>query len=792
MSGRPSRSGFRTKRVLSAEIEREDYTYMKLKDNPDEKPLYVLPNGKILLEVFNKHYEEARDFLISISEPVTRPELVHEYILTSQSLFSAASNHIAATTVLEKLERLSKTVLFDDLKDFVLSTMQSFGKVSLVLRQGRLFIESPDKSILKRFKNEEIVEEAMRGTILPPKIHSREITDLDDTDIDLQGVGISKKLQKKRERDLGGVEDHGDEELVDDLKLDEDDVIDSIHRSSFFPSGGASMQLLGEDNPLASIRSSTLSSTSNAPKKIYLIEIDKKKRNSVKRCASELELPLVEEYDFKKDFHQTTVLRDLKLRPTVHIRPYQEKSLSKMFRGGKARSGIIVLPCGAGKTLIGVTAACMLQRPTIVLCTTSMAIEQWKNQFLMWTGISEDVITMFTAAKDSRSSTEEFTLGEIVIATYHLTSRAAGQQSAHTKHIMDLLSKKTFGLMIFDEVHHLAATNYRKITQRINAQCRLGLTATLVREDGRERDLGVIVGPKLYEANWIDLTRQGFIAPVNCAEVVVPMTAKFYKKYLSTVSSRHHYDSFKGTQKSQLVKTMNPNKFLVLQYLINYHEKRGDKILVFFENIFPLTVFAKGLAQNGFKKPLIFGDTDIKERLFILRKFLTDPKFSCVFLSSVGSDSIDLPAANVIIEMDVKSCSRKDETQRLGRILRPKRDHGENKEAYFYVMVSQDTSDQRFAAGRRRYLMDQGYSFTPATHLFDAARQEPGLISLDEDDLLAKIDEDCAKNETTRFGVEQEEDERSEQERREELEEEKFILHGDVDLSDDMLYVEKK
>jgi len=250
--------------------------------------------------------------------------------------------------------------------------------------------------------------------------------------------------------------------------------------------------------------------------------------------------------------------------------------------------------------------------------------------------------------------------------------------------------------VLLDEVHVVPANIFRRVLTVTKAHCKLGLTATLVREDDRISDLNFLIGPKLYEANWMDLQKAGHIANVQCVEVWCPMAPEFYHEYLNAET----------IGRKLLLYVMNPIKFQYTQFLIKYHEQRGDKIIVFSDNIFALQAYAKKLG-----KPFIYGPTSGTERMRILNQFQHNPALKTIFISKVGDTSIDLPEANVIIQISSHYGSRRQEAQRLGRILRPKARSEDEFNAFFYSLVSKDTQEMFYSTKRQQFLIDQGYSF---------------------------------------------------------------------------------
>ncbi|KAI8917937.1 P-loop containing nucleoside triphosphate hydrolase protein, partial [Entophlyctis helioformis] len=422
-------------------------------------------------------------------------------------------------------------------------------------------------------------------------------------------------------------------------------------------------------------------------------EIDALMVEEVKKKCVELDYPLMEEYDFRQDDVNANL--EIDLSPKTTIRDYQEKSLSKMFgggsSGGRARSGIIVLPTGAGKTLVGITAACTVKKSTIVLCTNALSVEQWANEFRKWSTLQDHQIAKFTADSKQRFAGN----AGVVISTYTMITHS-GKRAFDTQKMIEFVNSHEWGLMILDEVHVVPANVFRKVLTTVASHTKLGLTATLVREDDKIEDLNFLIGPKLYEANWMDLATRGHIAKVEATEIWCPMPGDFYKEYLASRSG-----------KKRLLCVMNPTKFMVAEYLIKSREEAGDKIIVFSDNVFALEYYAKRLGR-----PYIYGGTSHEERSRILNFFRHGhPRFKTILLSKVGDTSLDLPEATCLIQISSQFGSRRQEAQRMGRILRAKRRNEEGFKSRFYTLVSKDTDEVLFSARRRAFLVDQGYEF---------------------------------------------------------------------------------
>ncbi|KAI3453739.1 hypothetical protein Pfo_010402 [Paulownia fortunei] len=621
--------------------KKRDFSKLELKPDHANRPLWACADGRIFLETFSPLYKQAYDFLIAIAEPVCRPESMHEYNLTPHSLYAAVSVGLETETIISVLNKLSKTKLPKAMIDFIHSSTANYGKVKLVLKKNKYFVESPFPEVLKRLLKDEVIGRARIAS-------------------------------------------------------------EGIHGSDGFTIGKAAGEIEGAHDEL--LNEAELAAVAEE-KETHSFEIDPAQVENVKqRCLpNALNYPMLEEYDFRND----TVNPDLEveLKPHAQPRPYQEKSLSKMFGNGRARSGIIVLPCGAGKSLVGVSAACRIKKSCLCLATNAVSVDQWAFQFKLWSTIKEEQICRFTSDSKERFRGN----AGVVVTTYNMIA-FGGKRSEEAEKIIEEIRNREWGLLLMDEVHVVPAHMFRKVISLTKSHCKLGLTATLVREDERITDLNFLIGPKLYEANWLDLVKGGFIANVQCAEVWCPMTKEFFAEYLKKENSK----------KKQALYVMNPNKFRACEFLIRFHEQqRGDKIIVFADNLFALTEYAMKLL-----KPMIYGATSHPERTKILEAFKTSRDVNTIFLSKVGDNSIDIPEANVIIQISSHAGSRRQEAQRLGRILRAKgkpqdRIVGGKEEynAFFYSLVSTDTQEMYYSTKRQQFLIDQGYSFKVITSL---------------------------------------------------------------------------
>ncbi|RVE74364.1 hypothetical protein OJAV_G00021390 [Oryzias javanicus] len=618
----------------------KDYrVQMLLKNDHSSRPLWVAPDGHIFLEAFSPVYKYAQDFLVAIAEPVCRPNHIHEYKLTAYSLYAAVSVGLQTSDIVEYLQKLSKTSVPDGIVQFIKLCTVSYGKVKLVLKHNRYFVESAFPDVIQRLLQDSVIRECRLRTaggadseLITEVIHSKS--------------AITKSVEDKGSASTSQQPGDGQtttQQVPEDIfkyyeQMDKDEEEEEETQTVSF-------------------------------------EIRQEMIEELQKRCIQLEYPLLAEYDFRNDTVNPDIAIDLK--PTAVLRPYQEKSLRKMFGNGRARSGVIVLPCGAGKSLVGVTAACTVRKRCLVLGNSSVSVEQWKAQFKMWSTIDESLICRFTSdAKDKPIGCS------VAISTYSMLGHTT-KRSWEAERVMEWMRSQEWGLIILDEVHTIPARMFRRVLTIVQAHCKLGLTATLVREDDKIVDLNFLIGPKLYEANWMELQNNGYIAKVQCAEVWCPMSP----------------DSSSASTNGATTKSSS-----------------------FADNVFALKEYAVRL-----NKPYIYGPTSQGERMQILQNFKHNPKINTIFISKVGDTSFDLPEANVLIQISSHGGSRRQEAQRLGRVLRAKKGMvAEEYNAYFYSLVSQDTQEMAYSTKRQRFLVDQGYSFKVITK----------LAGMDEEDLM--------------------------------------------------------
>ena len=356
-----------------------------------------------------------------------------------------------------------------------------------------------------------------------------------------------------------------------------------------------------------------------------------------------------------------------------NIRQYQEHAAEGFWHGG---SGVVVLPCGAGKTIVGAAAMSHAKATTLILVTNTVAARQWRDELLRRTTLNEDEIGEYSGAKKE--------IRPVTIATYQVMTKKKNGVYAH----LDLFDSYDWGLIIYDEVHLLPAPIFR-FTADIQSRRRLGLTATLVREDGMEGEVFSLIGPKRFDVPWKEIESQGYIAPAECIEVRATLTE----------TERLSYATAEVEEKYRMCAT-TATKTKVVQALVEKHA--DDQVLVIGQYISQLDELSEKLGV-----PVIKGETPVKEREELFAAFRTG-ELKCLVVSKVANFSVDLPDATIAIQVSGAFGSRQEEAQRLGRILRPKSD---GRGARFYSVVSRDTVDQDFAQNRQRFLAEQGYSY---------------------------------------------------------------------------------
>lgn len=358
------------------------------------------------------------------------------------------------------------------------------------------------------------------------------------------------------------------------------------------------------------------------------------------------------------------------------LRGYQRDAAESFWHGG---SGVVVLPCGAGKTIVGAAAMAHAQATTLILVTNTVSARQWKQELVRRTTLTEDEIGEYSGTRKE--------IRPVTIATYQVMTTKRKGSYAH----LELFDARDWGLVIYDEVHLLPAPIFR-MTADLQARRRIGLTATLVREDGREGDVFSLIGPKRYDAPWKDIEAQGYIAPADCIEVRVTLPE----------GERMAYATAEPDERYRLA-SCTPAKTRLVERIVAKHS--GEPTLVIGQYLDQLDEIGERLDA-----PVIKGETTVKERERLFNAF-REGELDLLVVSKVANFSVDLPSASVAIQVSGSFGSRQEEAQRLGRLLRPKTD---GRSARFYAIVARDTVDADFAQHRQRFLAEQGYAYSIA------------------------------------------------------------------------------
>jgi DNA excision repair protein ERCC-3 len=362
------------------------------------------------------------------------------------------------------------------------------------------------------------------------------------------------------------------------------------------------------------------------------------------------------------------------------LRLYQQEAAQVFYASGSdtGGSGTIVLPCGSGKTIIGIATMALIQSNTLILTPNITAARQWMRELLDKTTLREDQIKEYSG--------ESKQIGPVTVATYQILTHRKSREDAFSH--FDVFNREKWGLILYDEVHLLPAPVFR-ISAETQATRRLGLTATLVREDGKETEVFSLIGPKKYDIPWKILEEQGWIAKAQCHEIRIPLA----------MARKMEYAVAEPRDKIRIA-SENPAKLDMLKELMQKHE--GDRILIIGQYLGQLDTI-----QSRFNIPLITGKTPTKAREVLYSDF-RDGRIGTLLVSKVGNFAIDLPDANVLIQVSGTFGSRQEEAQRLGRVLRPKKDGGQ---AWFYTLVTRDSREQEFAMNRQLFLAEQGYAY---------------------------------------------------------------------------------
>lgn len=509
----------------------------------------------------------------------------------------------------------------------------------------------------------------------PEHVHTYRLTPLSVWNAASAGMGA--------EQMVAALERFGRFDVPVNVKRDVRDLHSRFGRLKLVPGEGGSLWLESADATLLTqVASSPLTREHvGAPDAAGRLPVPAAARGEIKRALIKLGWPVEDLAGYVDGGPLAIPLRTaLPDGRSFRLRDYQFEAVEAFHRDGSAQggSGVVVLPCGAGKTIVGLGAMARVGRKTLILTTNHTAVTQWHRELLTKTELTEEQVGEYTGlSKEIRA---------VTITTYQILTwrRRKTDPFPH----FEIFRQNDWGLVIYDEVHMLPAPVFR-VTADIQATRRLGLTATLVREDGHEDEVFTLIGPKRLDVPWKVLERSGWIAEALCREIRVPLPQELRKRYALS------------DQRSQFrLAAENAAKFLVLDALLVRHE--GDQVLVIGQYLDQLDEVAR---RTG--APLINGKTPKQERVELYGRFRAG-EIKLLIVSKVGNFAVDLPDASVIIQLSGTFGSRQEEAQRLGRVLRPKSD---GRRALFYTVVSDETVEQDFGQHRQLFLTEQGYAY---------------------------------------------------------------------------------
>jgi DNA excision repair protein ERCC-3 len=625
-----------------------------------DSPLIVQSDRTLLLDVHHPLFEECRNDISTFCDLIKSPEHIHTYALTPISLWNAASCGIVSTTVVEKLKEWSKFPLTPSIIFFIEDISSRFGK--LVLCEDDRDGQKTTTDYTTDRTNDEI-------------------------DKELNEYLKQKALNSKIKRDLSKKKREG-------VKLSEEEqkLLDSliVHTTIKTEEDKKNNNLLAfEEVYLLKVSDSLIFRIidSNRELKSFLYKVSdgvfalrKLDRGEIKVKLIELGYPVDDRIPLKKG-----VPIDVKLRKTTlagkpfEIRDYQEAAAQTLVGGANegAGYGTIVLPCGSGKTIIGIDILTKLATRTLIITTNVASVHQWVNEIKDKTTLSDDDIGQYTGENKSAK--------KVTVCTYQVLTWRPDKIGPFPH--FELLTKGEWGLIIYDEVHMLPAPVF-KVTAELQSLHRVGLTATLVREDNKEDQVFSLVGPKRYDVPWSELEQRGYIAEAFCSEIRIPLPLDLEVPY-ALAKPREQFK----------IASENPRKLEIVHTLLKKHE--GEFILIIGQYLSQLKIVSKEL-----NTPIITGATSNKKRDELYSKFRRG-ELKVLVVSKVANFAIDLPDASVAIQLSGTFGSRAEEAQRLGRILRPKK-----ISSHFYSLVTQNSSEEEFALNRQKFLAEQGYKYS--------------------------------------------------------------------------------
>ena len=686
----------------------------------------------LLVEAFGPGGEAAVQFCAGCAEPLERCARIHRYLITRPSLRRCAGGVHA---VIAGLRRFAPGGLPAEVEAALLGELGRpcgvtvvVGRVCRVEASLRTDLEKlhTHPSVMKEKPSR--VEWACEDAALPPSEHDVPFwQDIDSWQ--------ASKIEQGRDNDAAPStptpspqpENSMENSLVG-LASDDDGAASSTSCGPASPAHGTPPPPCGEDAlaqlPAAAVVVAACCAVIRADRGVWRFECSEQGVRRVREAARELSVRCWMEWDLAEVLEPEAetegfgggggggapqqplfVPRTPRWTLTA-VRSHQEAALNASFPrysgGPRVRSGVVALPCGAGKTMVGVLASACVRAPSLVLCTSGIAVEQWVAQYGRWADLHSagGRVARYTGKVKDKVGADT----QVVVTTYNMLMPR--RRSAEGGVAVAALLKRRWGMVVLDEVHVLPAESCSTVIKSLQARAFLGLTATLVREDNKIETLDHLIGPRLHEAEWGDLVKIGVLARVKCIEVRCAMPREFAGEYLK--AGKHSLQ--------EMLSCLNPTKLRATADIVRHHEARGDKTLVFSDSLFVLRQLHMLL-----NRPSISGATPLRERLQLLSDFQSGIRLNTLLVSRIGDCAIDLPAASVIVQVSSHFGSRRQEAQRLGRILRPKgslidpvpfvpqgpRRADQTPNALFYTTVSQDTAEVTYSRRRQEFLEEQ-------------------------------------------------------------------------------------
>ena len=578
-----------------------------------ENPLIVQGDRSLLLDVHAPLAEECRNALIPFAELEKSPEHLHTYKLSPLSLWNAASANFSADDAIAVLQKYARYDVPQSITVWIKEISNRFGKIKLINAPNVHFSDDSEKTIIKKT---------------------------------VDGKEVLQKITEQY------------------LYL----VADSL----------AVFKEIGANHSVKKYLTVPIAATApDAPDYSYILKLTD--RGTIKQLLLQTGWPVKDEVPLCDGESLSIHLRErLSNGKELIIRDYQKKSAQALIgdKGPGTGFGTIVLPCGSGKTIVGMTIMDMLKTSTLIITTNISAVHQWIDELLDKTDLNRDQIAEYSG--------ENKEIKPVTVATYQVLTWRPNKEGPYPH--FSLFHKRNWGLIIYDEVHMLPAPVFRVVAE-LQAVRRVGLTATLVREDGCEGYVFSLVGPKRYDVPWKELEREHWIADAECIEVRIDLPVSSEIDYaVSTAREKHK------------IASMNIKKLPIVKEIIQ--KCPDDKILVIGQYVQQLSLIAKELDV-----PLITGKTPNSERDKIYADF-RNGKTKVLVVSKVANFAIDLPDASVAIQVRGTFGSRQEEAQRLGRILRPK-----ERKSRFFTLITRNTVEEEFGSNRQKFLAEQGYEY---------------------------------------------------------------------------------